>query len=351
MAVAHAGFEPGVPLDEVAGAWDALADSVGSPPWLRPGWFGAWAVAFGAGPARVAILRSDGAIVAVAPLARRGRVATSLTNYHTPAWGIVAVDEAARRAMADAIMRSSATRISIQFLSAAGRDREALEVAAARSGRHLLVRVLEHCPIVDTSVGWPAFEASLRGHFRRELRRRGRALGETGAVSFEVLGGTDDLERLLDAGFAVEAAGWKGERGTAIASRAGTEAFYRSIARWAAERGWLRLGFLRLDGRAIAFDFALEADGTHALLKTGFDPAFRRFAPGMLLRGAMLRNAFDTGVVRYHFLGHDDPWKREWTEVTDTQLLVQAFSRRPAGIVDWAAHRWGRPLAVRLRRR
>ena len=80
----------------------------------------------------------------------------------------------------------------------------------------------------------------------------------------------------------MEGSGWKTR--TAIASRPDTRRFYRDVARWAAGRGWLRLGFLRLDGRALAFDFCLEHAGTHYLLKTGFDPAFRAYGPGMLMR-------------------------------------------------------------------
>ncbi|HKP88939.1 MAG TPA: GNAT family N-acetyltransferase, partial [Thermoleophilaceae bacterium] len=40
----------------------------------------------------------------------------------------------------------------------------------------------------------------------------------------------------------------------------------------AAEQGWLRLAFLRLDGRAIAFDMCLEHGGAFYVLKGGFDP-------------------------------------------------------------------------------
>jgi CelD/BcsL family acetyltransferase involved in cellulose biosynthesis len=274
-----------------------------------------------------------------------------MTNYHTPAWGIVARDDGARAALAGALMRSDARRITLQFVPSSGPDAGALRDAAAGARRRLVVRTLERCPVVDTRAEWTAYEAGLRGHFRRELRRRLRGLGEVGRPEFEIRTGPDDVDALLDEGFAVEAAAWKGERGTAIASREATERFYRSIAHWTAANGWLRLAFLRLDGRAIAFDFALEASGVHSLLKTGYDPGLRRFAPGMLLRGHMLRHAFDTNLVAYHFLGHDDPWKREWTDASDEQLLVQAFAGSPAGLADWGAHRWGRPLAKRLLRR
>jgi CelD/BcsL family acetyltransferase involved in cellulose biosynthesis len=338
-----------VTVAQAAPGWDLLSDAVGAPPWLRPGWFDAWWTAFGSGTPAVAVLEDAAGLAAVAPLARGGAGLVSMTNYHTPAWGIVARDEVARGAMAAQLLRARMRRLSLQFVPATGADMVAIRAAAG--GRRVVTRVLERCPVVDTSAGWDAFEAGLRGHFRRELRRRARGLETLGAVTFDVSSGPDDLDELLDQGFAVEAAAWKGERGSAIASRPSTEGFYRAVGRWAAERGWLRLAFLRVDDRAVAFDFALEAGGVHALLKTGYEPGLRRYAPGMLLRQRMLRRAFDLGLAQYQFLGRDDPWKRAWTEAAEEQLLVQVFAGTPTGLADWAAHRWARPLAVRLLRR
>jgi hypothetical protein len=72
------------------------------------------------------------------------------------------------------------------------------------------------------------------------------------------------------ANHAIEASGWKGERGAAIISRPETRSFYTEVSRWAARNGWLRLAFLRLDGRALAFQCGLEDGGTHYFLKGGF---------------------------------------------------------------------------------
>ena len=48
------------------------------------------------------------------------------------------------------------------------------------------------------------------------------------------------------------------------------------MARWAAAKGWLRLAFLRLDGKPLAFDFGLNDGNTLYSLKTGYDEAYRR---------------------------------------------------------------------------
>jgi CelD/BcsL family acetyltransferase involved in cellulose biosynthesis len=85
----------------------------------------------------------------------------------------------------------------------------------------------------------------------------------------------------------------------------------------------------------------------HSLLKTGFDAAYGRYAPGMIIRHEMLARAFSIGLRSYEFLGGDEPWKLEWTDTTRDLGLLQAFSQSPRGLIDWAANAYGRPLAKR----
>ena len=86
----------------------------------------------------------------------------------------------------------------------------------------------------------------------------------------EVLDGTTGLDEALDVAFRIEASGWKGRGGTAVAARPADERYHRLLAGWAARRGWFRLAFLRLDGRAIAFHYSLQAHGVLYALKIGF---------------------------------------------------------------------------------
>src|SRR5207245_1703401 len=183
-------------------------------------------------------------------------------------------------------------------------------VDAARGARHrVIVRALERSPYVTVDGDWTAYEARRDGKLLRELRRRGRRLGEQGRVELDVADGRERLDELLAEGLRIEAAAWKGERGTAIESSADTRRFYSEVARWAAARGWLRLAFLRLDGRPLAFDYCIEDQGVHYLLKTGYDPGYHAFAPGMLIRREMIARAFSNGLASYEFLGVDEPWK------------------------------------------
>jgi CelD/BcsL family acetyltransferase involved in cellulose biosynthesis len=338
-------------IDELAPAWEELADQVAAPPWWRPAWVGAWWRAFGRGRLQLIAGRRGDRLVGVVPVERRGGELRSTSNYHTPSFGLLVADDHALRSLATALVQAAPRQLTISFLPEGQPSLAALEDASRRARRPLLVRVLERCPYIPIEGTWSDLLASRRGHLAREIRRRRRKLGARGRLELDVQDGRQDLNRLLEEGFAVEAASWKGEGGTAIASTPATRAFYTEIAHWLAARGALRLSFLRLDGRPFAFDFAVEEGDRHSLLKTGYDAAFRADAPGVLLRASMIEQAFEHRLRRYDFLGKDDPWKREWTSTVENQVRLQSFGRSPAGMADWAAQRYLRPLARRILRR
>jgi CelD/BcsL family acetyltransferase involved in cellulose biosynthesis len=168
-----------------------------------------------------------------------------------------------------------------------------------------------------------------------------------------VADGSERLEGLLSEGFQIEQSGWKGEHGTAINSSPRRRRFYREVAQWAGERGWLRLAFLRLDGRTIAFDLCLEANRVHFLLKTGYDHDYEKFGPGMILRSMMLERAFSGSIDTYEFLGTivgaNNRWKLDWTRNHHTRLRFQAFAASPTALAAWSAFRFAPAISRRAR--
>jgi CelD/BcsL family acetyltransferase involved in cellulose biosynthesis len=181
-----------------------------------------------------------------------------------------------------------------------------------------------------------------------EIRRRRRLLEAQGQLVVRVEDGRERLDELLAEGFHVEASGWKGAEGSAIIAQPQTHQFYREVARWGAERGILRLAFLRLNGHPLAFDLCLEDQGVHYLLKTGYDPAYGKLGPGILLRYEMLARAFANGFTSYEFLGADAPWKQRWTDTCRERMLFQAFAPSLTGTLEWAVITYGWSLAKRL---
>lgn len=332
---------------EIEAEWEALARRSRASPFVHPGWIAAWWRGFGSGALEVVALRRDGELAAVLPLRRVAGVHASTTNWHTPAYGPVAADPDAARALFEWLVERGPRHISLSHVDRDDAALGAFTAAARRAGYRVAARPRLRSPYLPLDGAQPP----LSGKRRRDLRRRRRLLEERGRLWLDVSDGRTSLDDLLEEGFAIEALGWKGAGGTAIASRPQTRRFYRDVAHWAAARGWLRLCFLRLDDRAIAFDLALDDGTSHFLLKTGYDPELRAHAPGVLLRQDAIEHARGRGLATYEFLGAAEPTKLEWTDRTRERVLAQAFRRSPAGTVDWVVSTRGRRLAKQVRDR
>lgn len=119
---------------------------------------------------------------------------------------------------------------------------------------------------------------------RKELRRQHNRLAEEGALVFERVEDDAGLAEWTAEFLALEAAGWKGEAGSALSSAPDTRSLFEQSLAGAAAAGRLERLALRLDGRAIAMlvNF-VTAPGAYSF-KTAFDEDYARFSPGMLLQ-------------------------------------------------------------------
>lgn len=335
-------------IEPIAREWDELADRTGASPFLRPGWFAAWLSAFGGGQQPVVLtVRRDGRLEAVLPLLV-GRRVRCPTNSHTPVFDLVAGDEDAAQAIVYDVLGVRAPQLDLTYLDSEGMLLRAWRELDAGRRMDFTVRTQMRSPYVPLEGDFETFRAGLSRNFRKELTRHRKRLGEAGELSFEFTDGGDDLEAALDVGFELESSGWKAEEGTAIASRPDRVAFYREIAAWARERGWLTLAFARLDGVAIAFDFCIEQGGRVYVLKGGYDPAWKKFSPAYLLMEETIARAYASGAETYELLGDDAPYKLRLTDAVRERDHLQAFGRRPGGWVRMVGQRYVRE---RIKRR
>lgn len=330
------GVETYTSVEPLADEWEELADRTGASPFLRPGWIGAWWRAFGSGVFEVRALRRDGELAAVLPVVwRRGGV-HSPTNWHTPAFGALAVDDDAEYEIYAKLFRERPGYAILRFVASDA------AVAAARAARFTVgSRPLQSSPYVVLN-GEPPTPGTKRLSRLRQARRK---LEPNGPVTLDVHTTTAEL----DEAFRLEASGWKLEEGTAIVAQPQLRRFYTDVADWAASRGLLRVAFLRVGEAAIAVEILL-CDGRRLYdLKGGYDEAYKKQAPGLLLVEAVVAWAREQGLESFEFLGAPEPFKLEWTDRLREVHAVEAFSHGPTGLAALAAYRYGRPLAKRLR--
>jgi hypothetical protein len=126
-------------------------------------------------------------------------------------------------------------------------------------------------------------EGSLGQHQHKELRRRWRRLSETGAVLFTTATESKAVAAALDDFFALEAEGWKGRAGTAVARHRALQGFIRAAVGELAGEGKVSIDRILLDGRAIAAAIVLHSGRSAWFWKIAYDESFARYSPGVML--------------------------------------------------------------------
>ena len=200
--------------------------------------------------------------------------------------------------------------------------------------------VVETCPRIALPPTWDEYLAMLDKDDRHELRRKMRRAAEGGELRHRVLTTVAEVEAGLTTFFTLH-------RRSAAAKQqfldAPMEAFFRAIARRFAERGWLRLSFLDLDGVPVASTLSFCHGSTVYLYNSGHDPSYRRYSVGIVLVALEIQQAIADGYRCYDFLRGNEPYKYDFGAVDTPLYRILAGRRtdRPAALADCGARGGG----------
>lgn len=322
-------------LDDLRGAWPPCGDA--APPTLDPRWFVAAAqTLYEPDSLHVVVVHHGGEVAAVAPLGRAvGRAGPRLEvlgsrDLHEPG-GLPHRDEPALRALVDAVL-ATGRPVHLGRLRAGGAEARLLSslprwrVLVARRGT-------PGTPVVDLRGRWEDFDATLPADRRSSLRRNARRADESGGFHFDVVvPSSDAVDALLGQFVAVEDRSWKGQAGTSLHADTRLRRFYLAYARSAAAAGELRVSRLWVGDHLAAVQLAVEHAQRLWVLKLGYDDAWSRCAPGIVLTHETLRWAFDRGLAGYELLGDAAPWTRIWTNAVHPYEVVRAYPAVPSAL-------------------
>ena len=141
--------------------------------------------------------------------------------------------------------------------------------------------------------------AAVSGALRRRLRRHEKRLTESGRLEHVAMGPAEDIGRWIEEFLRVEASGWKGASGSALACSESGRRYFTQITTAAFRRGRLLMLGLDYDGEPIARRCAfLAGDGSFAF-KTAYDERFGHYSPGTILEIDSLLQLQGLGRVRW----------------------------------------------------
>jgi Acetyltransferase (GNAT) domain len=156
------------------------------------------------------------------------------------------------------------------------------------------------------------YSEGLETRFVRNLRRLERRLRTMGELEYQLIDDKAGNEECLNRFLEIEASGWKGRNGTAIARSASLLKFYSTLTARLAGLGWLEWHFLNLRGKAIAAILAIRFDRKLVILKIGYDEAYSSFSPGNKLFEKMVQRAFASGRFDEIDCLSKYAWNEDW---------------------------------------
>ena len=354
-------LDAGELTDDDVRAWNALADRAVEPnPFFRPEFVLA-SVAHHPGPVELRIVRDGDRWTACMPVRRTARWRpVHLPTLHPwcPAFSLYAaplVDrdavEPAVSALVDAVAAEPhAVMLVFDQIDPDGPVAAALAAAAARSGLTPIVfRDFERAAWRRRGDGAPPPEAIGRSSSRR-LRRQGRQLARhVGGERLTVVdrsGEPEAWQRFIE----IEASGWKGAHGTALASSASDAAFFRAVCEGMHRAGHLQLVALEAGGETLAMECHLVENDLLYSFRIGFDERFGDFSPGALLQSLVLERFGTQGLnLADSCAAPDHPaMNRMWPDRRRMQVLF--LPTRARGARGLRARLHAEELARRARR-
>jgi CelD/BcsL family acetyltransferase involved in cellulose biosynthesis len=196
--------------------------------------------------------------------------------------------------------KESSSLVELAYLAAEGPFHQALVDALNRGERSSVITDAYTRPLLCRASDAETYlKSSLAGELRRDLRRKEKRLGETGALEHVVLRSKDELERWIDEFLALEASGWKGKRGSALACSQNNRRFAVDLFTQAFARNRLMMVGLNLDGKPIARHCSLIAGEGAISFKTAYDEELRRFGPGILAELDSIRAFHERGGLQW----------------------------------------------------
>lgn len=310
--------------------WEALAAEAAEPNPFYEHWMLLPALeAYGAEDFRCAAVWLDGALAGLFPLRleRRWRqmpvrAARSWRHRNMVVGTPLVRDKTARECLAALLEARVAPVLEFDWSSAGGAFFGALAEVAGDAGYPWLVSdAYTRAVLVRGRDPRQRFNSNMKNNVRRWHAK----LAAHGAVRAVQLGPHDDPGAWLEEFMRLEAAGWKGSAGTALACREDDRRFVAAIFPEAFRRGRLLITGLDLDGKPLARHCMLAGGEGAFTFKIAYDEAYASCSPGILADVENVRWFMETpgpAWIDSHTARENTSYGRVWKDRRTVQRVA-----------------------------
>lgn len=295
-------------------SWQALNRAAGDCPLLRLEFVEPLLRNFTEGHERVASLRRDGRVAAMAILVRRELLAWQVLQPANAPLGLWLAEPGLPTTVALAALLRALPGLPL-LVGLTQQDPE----RTPRPTPGGMVDSFDYIttPRITITGSFDDYWAARGKNLRQNIKRQHSRLARDGlATRLEILTEPADMARAVGDYARMESAGWKGAANSAVTGDDPQGAFYgEMMGRFAAIGEAMACRYF-LGGELAASDLCLLSGGSFIILKTAYNEAFSGLSPAQLMRHEVFRRIWGRGARTIEFYGPLKDWHLRWTDET-----------------------------------
>jgi CelD/BcsL family acetyltransferase involved in cellulose biosynthesis len=173
-----------------------------------------------------------------------------------------------------------------------------------------------HTGWIDIAGSFEDYWAARGKNLRQNMRKQRNKLAAEGVVTeMRTLTAAEDMPGAIARYGALESAGWKAGKGTAIHPDNDQGRFYIQLLQAAARQSGAVVFEYLFNGKTVALNLCLQRQGMLVILKTTYDESVQAYSPAFLLSQDVLEKLFAEGQIhRLEYYGRMMEWHTRWTE-------------------------------------
>lgn len=338
--------------------WTRLAAAMGRPsPFSSWEWYVAWSETLGRDCDLTIVLVEDGTRIAgILPFALGGAVARPRHRGRVLEFGAFAhaypdqLEPVAAPAEEAAVLRCALGALArrrgfdcLRFPLASETSALPALLASCGGSWQLRKRDVSVAPYAMLDLSFERFLMRLSSNERYKIRTRTRKLLARPGVEYRDVTARGTAENLVMLR-RLHAARAQDRGRISTFDNGGVQEFHaRFLALYPREAVLFR--GLYAAGEPFAIFYGFRAGARVLYFQLGYDPAWSRYSPGLVLLSEVIRESCEAGCAEFDFLQGSEPYKRTWTNAGRQLLELQFFAPTLKGRV----HRELDQIVVRIR--
>jgi len=215
---------------------------------------------------------------------------------------------------------------------------ETARVLRTISGQPLKLRErkMDLCPTIPLPRTFEEYLRELGRSTRKKLGQWERRLGSNHRVEIRRYDEIASLEEAMKTFFDLHQKRFQSMGAQGLFAEESFRNFHLEMAKRFAEKGWLRLYFLTVDGEAVSAAYAFSYRNKLYYYLPGFDPKYSEYGIGNLTTKHLVRLGIEEGLEELDLMRGDHPYKAHWNTIVRRNIELSAIRWRPVPkAYDW----------------